>query len=45
MIPQQISLTEAQVKRLEKEKKDTGLGKSEVIRRAVDMYFDEREAK
>jgi len=39
---QQISLTEDQIKRLEKEKSDTGLGKSEVIRRAVDMYFEER---
>lgn len=41
---QQISLTEAQVERLEKEKRETGLGKSEIVRRIFDKYFEERDA-
>lgn len=36
-------LTEKQIKRLQTHAKETGLTVAEIIRRAVDEYFDRRE--
>lgn len=40
---QTISIPENYVKKLKGEKKETGRTMSEVIRRALDMYFDKKE--
>lgn len=45
MVRHQITLTEAQTERLEKEKRDTGLKKSDLIRRAWDRYIEERDGE
>jgi hypothetical protein len=38
-----VTLTERQIEKIEREKQDTGLGKSEIVRRAVDRYFEEKD--
>ena len=40
-----ISFTEPHLKRLRKEKKETGLSTSELIRRLLDKYFEEKDSK
>lgn len=37
-----ISLPENYIEKLEKEKKETGQNVSEIIRRALDYYFDRK---
>lgn len=36
-------MTETAIRKLEEEKKKTGLSMSEIIRRAVDHYFENRK--
>jgi hypothetical protein len=40
-----IGFTEQHLKKLKQDKKETGLNTSELIRRLLDKYFEEKESK
>lgn len=40
-----IYLDKKQIKKLEEEKKETGMPSSELVRRLINKYFEEKESK
>lgn len=43
MVNKTYSITEKQAKKIRKESDKTGLNKSDIVRRAIDNYFNEKD--